>query len=227
MRTFIRLKNRPVGRLPDHLFPHDVRYADELVAEFLKEYTKPGDLVFDPFAGFGTTLIVAETMGRRALGIEFDKARVDYIRTRLRHESAIIHGDSRTLAELKLPKADFLMTSPPFMGRGDAEDPLQSYSAPGEGYEAYLEGMGVIAGHLPAVLKPGATAVIEVSNLKRPSGVTTLAWDMAAVFSRHLRFEGEVVVGWDHYGYGYDHSYCLVFLNAEASAPNVGLGTPR
>ena len=26
-----------------------------------------------------------------------------------------------------------------------------------------------------------------------------------------LEFEGEVVVGWDHYNYGYDHSYCLVF----------------
>lgn len=213
MRTFIRLKNRPVGRLPDHLHPHDVRYADELVAEFLREYTKPGDLVLDPFAGFGTTLIVAETMGRRALGIEFDKARADYIRTRLRDQSAVIHGDSRQLSALGLPRADFLMTSPPFMGRGDAEDPLQSYSAPGDGYEAYLDGMSVIAGQIAAVLKPGAAAVFEVSNLKRPTGVTTLAWDMAAVLSRHLRFEGETIIGWDHYGYGYDHSYCLVYRN--------------
>lgn len=213
MRTFIRLKNRPVGRLPDHLHPHDVRYADELVAEFLREYTKPGDLVFDPFAGFGTTLIVAETMGRRALGIEFDRARADYIRTRLREKAGIIHGDSRRPSELNLPRADFLMTSPPFMGRGDSEDPLQSYSVPGQGYEAYLEGIGAIAGQLPGVLKPGAVAVFEVSNLKRPAGVTTLAWDMAAVLSRHLGFDGETVVGWDHYGYGYDHSYCLVFRN--------------
>ena len=42
MRTFIRLKNRPVGRLPDNLHPHDVRYADQLVAEFLKEFTETG-----------------------------------------------------------------------------------------------------------------------------------------------------------------------------------------
>lgn len=219
MRTFIRLKNRPVGRLPDHLHPHDVRYADELVAQFLKEYTKPGDLVFDPFAGFGTTLIVAETMGRRALGIEFDKPRADYIRTRLREKTAIIHGDSRRLSQLSLPPVDFLMTSPPFMARGDAEDPLQSYAVPGNGYESYLEGIGAIAAQLPAILKPGAAAVFEVSNLKRPNGVTTLAWDMAAVLARHLTFEGETIVGWDHYGYGYDHSYCLVFRNAPASQP--------
>ncbi len=29
------------------------------------EYTHPGELVFDPFAGFGTTLRVAEEMERR------------------------------------------------------------------------------------------------------------------------------------------------------------------
>ncbi|HMO94815.1 MAG TPA: DNA methyltransferase [Tepidiformaceae bacterium] len=211
MRTFIRLKNRPVGRLPDALHPHDVRYADDLVATFLQEYTKPGDLVFDPFAGFGTTLIVAEALGRRASGIEFDLARVEYIRTRLREKAAIIHGDSRELARYPLPAADFLMTSPPFMARGDAEDPLQSYGAPGEGYDAYLAGMERIAAQLPGILKPGARAVFEVSNLKQPEGVTTLAWDIAQLVARHLAFEGEVVIGWDRYGYGYDHSYCTVF----------------
>jgi hypothetical protein len=41
--------------------------------------------------------------------------------------------------------------------------------------------------------------------------VTPLAWDVAAAVSQVLRFEGEIVVCWDHYGYGYDHSYCLVF----------------
>ena len=53
--------------------------------------------------------------------------------------------------------------------------------------------------------------MIEVANLKRDGRVTTLAWDLARVVADVLVFEGEVVVGWDHYGYGYDHSYCLVF----------------
>lgn len=217
MRTFLRLKNRPVGRLPDHLHPHDVRYADELVAEFLREYTAPGDLVFDPFAGFGTTLIVAETMGRRALGVEFDRDRANYIRTRLQDPAAIIHGDSRRLSELALPPVDFVMTSPPFMARGDAEDPLQSYSVPGDGYEDYLHGIGAIAGQLAAIMKPNAHAVFEVANMKRDTAVTTLAWDIACELSHHLTFKGETIIGWDHYGYGYDHSYCLIFSNGDAS----------
>jgi hypothetical protein len=52
---------------------------------------------------------------------------------------------------------------------------------------------------------------LEVANLKSEKQVTTLAWDVGREISKVLRFEGEVVVCWDKYGYGYDHSYCLVF----------------
>ena len=60
-------------------------------------------------------------------------------------------------------------------------------------------------------LKPNGRVVIEVSNLKKHGIVTTLAWDIGKVVSDIFPFEGEIVVGWDRYGYGYDHSYCLVF----------------
>ena len=61
--------------------------------------------------------------------------------------------------------------------------------------------------------------MIEVSNLKGKE-VTTLAWDIAGEISKVLHFEGEVIVGWKGenmgegiYGYGYDHSYCLIYKN--------------
>ncbi len=102
------------------------------------------------------------------------------------------------------------------MNAADPEDPLAAYSLPGQGYAAYLGGLHAIYAQLAAVLKPGARAVIEVANLKRAGTVTTLAWDIARAVSAVLQFEGEVVVGWDQYGYGYDHSYCLVFRNEGA-----------
>jgi hypothetical protein len=59
--------------------------------------------------------------------------------------------------------------------------------------------------------RPCAHVVVEAANLKGEAGVTTLAWDLARGIGEVMTFEGEVVVGWDRYNYGYDHSYCLVF----------------
>jgi DNA modification methylase len=39
--------------------------------------SKPGDAVYDPFLGSGTTLIAAESIGRACLSIEIDPLYVD------------------------------------------------------------------------------------------------------------------------------------------------------
>lgn len=219
MRTFIRLKNRKPRKLPPEFGGiSDVRYADELVATFLQRYTQPGAVVLDPFAGFGTTLLVAEAMGRAGWGVEYDAARVAYVREQLRAPERIIHGDSRELARYELPRFDFSITSPPFMTEHD--DPmhaLANYSTPTEGYTAYLQQLQTVYIQMRSLMKPTAKAVLEVSNLKSESAITMLAWDVARAVGEVLRFEGEIVIGWDKYAYGYDHSYCLLFSHPDAS----------
>lgn len=42
------------------------------VRELLTDYTLPGDLVVDCYAGLGTTLLAAATEGRRCIGAEMD-----------------------------------------------------------------------------------------------------------------------------------------------------------
>lgn len=44
----------------------------DMVSAIVRDYTRPGDLVCDPFAGFGTTLVAAAANGRRAIGAEAD-----------------------------------------------------------------------------------------------------------------------------------------------------------
>ncbi len=187
-----------------------MRFAESLVEYLLREFTHEGDVVLDPFAGYGTTLAVAEAMERMAYGVECDEQRLGYARTLLRHPERLVHGDSRRLALLGLPSFDLSLTSPPYMNRSDREDPFSGYSAPGD-YSRYLDDLMRIYDQVRRLMKPEARVVLEVANLKRGREVTTLAWDVAASVSRVLRFEGEVVVAWDSYGYGYDHSYCLVF----------------
>ena len=62
-------------------------------------------------------------------------------------------------------------------------------------------------------MKAGGRLVVEVSNLKHDGRVTTLAWDLGSRLAAVFHFEGETVVAWDQYGYGYDHSYCLLYAN--------------
>lgn len=44
----------------------------ELMHAIVRDYSRPGDLVCDPCAGSGTTLLAAEELGRRAIGAEVD-----------------------------------------------------------------------------------------------------------------------------------------------------------
>ncbi|MCS7171264.1 MAG: site-specific DNA-methyltransferase, partial [Aquificaceae bacterium] len=46
---------------------HSAIYPRKLVAELIKLLSKEGDLVLDPFAGSGTTLLVAKELKRRSI----------------------------------------------------------------------------------------------------------------------------------------------------------------
>ena len=54
-----------------------------LLLRIILSSTKPGDLVFDPFAGTGTTLVVAKQLMRKYLGTELDPVNYKLITKRL------------------------------------------------------------------------------------------------------------------------------------------------
>jgi len=58
---------------------HPAPFHPELPEFFIKWLTDEGDLVFDPFAGSGTTLIKAKEMNRKYLGFEINKVYIDTI----------------------------------------------------------------------------------------------------------------------------------------------------
>ena len=62
---------------------HPTEKPVELAKFFISLHTKPGDLVLDPFAGSGTTLLAAHDLGRHYLGFEIEHRWVDLARKRL------------------------------------------------------------------------------------------------------------------------------------------------
>ena len=66
----------PEGRL-DELALHPTIKPIALVADAIKDATARDDIVVDPFAGSGTTILAAERVGRRAYALELSAHYVD------------------------------------------------------------------------------------------------------------------------------------------------------
>lgn len=52
---------------------HPTQKPEKLIAKLILASSNPNDLVFDPFAGSGTTAVTAKKLGRRFIGIEQEK----------------------------------------------------------------------------------------------------------------------------------------------------------
>lgn len=191
----------------------DIKYPESLVRYFLGRYTRKGDKVFDPFAGLGTTLFVAEEMGRVPYGIEADPDRHGWSAGQLENWTHLLLADAADMGRLGLPKMDFCIASPPFMRRNDKWNPLYGGDPAKAGYAAYLRRLRQIYGRLGGVMKRNAPVAVHVDNI--PGRVfTPLAWDVAHVVAGVMKPAGEVIVRWENGPENYPHSRVLLFKNS-------------
>ena len=82
------------------LHPYLGKFVPQLAEVFLRRYAKPGQLVWDPFAGSGTTLVEANALGLRAAGC--DLSAFNCLLTRVKtaeYDPAELLGDSVVVSE--------------------------------------------------------------------------------------------------------------------------------
>ena len=102
--------------------PHRTRAA--VAARVIDSYSRPGQTVFDPFVGSGTTIVEAVHTGRRAIGVDIDPRWVELTELNLRHAhrqgatgpGMILRGDARHLQPV--PRrlrgtVDLVLATPP------------------------------------------------------------------------------------------------------------------
>jgi DNA modification methylase len=91
-----------VGRLAD-LTAHPTVKPVALVMDAIRDCTRRGDVILDPFLGAGTTILAADRIGRRAYGIEIDPLYVDVAVRRWQAATkadAILEGSGKTFDEV-------------------------------------------------------------------------------------------------------------------------------
>lgn len=67
---------QPIADVLDYPFTGNIHHPTQKpvapLATLIETFSRPGDLVLDPFCGSGSTLVAAQESGRRGLGIELD-----------------------------------------------------------------------------------------------------------------------------------------------------------
>jgi len=198
----------------------------EQMLPFIGTYSQRGDVVLDPFCGWGTTLLAAGLIQRRGIGIEIEEARVDIARRRLAFHSLndaaqVLPGDSSSML-LDDGSIDLCLTSIPYFGpwrdadwRHGETHTSQCYGQ--IDYATYLTMLDRVFAEVTRVLKPGAYFVAMAENLRIDDKFVPLAWDCARLLMRHLELGDERILTYDKHGGGVaglqsnrSHEYALV-----------------
>lgn len=159
------------------------RTPSYVIWNVLERYTRPGDLVVDPFCGGATTLDVAKSLERRSAGLDIEPNRDDVLR-----------ADARRWP-LRSGVADLVFMDPPYsthvrysaregcIGELDAFEP------------AYFDAMEQCFAEAERVLKDRRYLAVFVSDTyKKKAGFVPIGTRFAELLAKRFRPIDHVVV---------------------------------
>jgi DNA modification methylase len=201
---------------------HPAKFPETMIEEFIRFFTKAGQVVLDPMAGTGSTVVAATRAGRVGIGVELQEHYATIAREWLAEEEAaieggtpaasrIITGNALQLAKLKLPPVDYCITSPPYWDmlrakgfetqqkRSDAADLDMYYSDDEadlgniEDYREFLKLLVKVYRQVAKVMRPRAYLTVIVKNVKKGGTIYPLAWDLGREVGRFLKLKDEKI----------------------------------
>jgi hypothetical protein len=191
------------GRYVKASVKHPARMLPAIAAHAVAAYTKPGDLVFDPMCGIGTTIVEAIHAGRDGIGVEYESKWSDIADANIAHahtqgapgRGSVIRGDATRLTAL-LPAAlqgqvALVVTSPPYgptvhglvrpeAGSGVHKSDNAYNDGTDKGNLAYRDLPGLTAGFTQiltgcaALLKPGGVVVVTARPWRKKGDLVDL-----------------------------------------------------
>jgi DNA modification methylase len=198
---------------------HPAMFPLQLAQRLIECFTAESDsLIFDPFAGVGTTVVAADRMNKVGIGVEISPDFVETAKTRLAQRelfaaqsraSRVYCDDASNLLQYVSPSSvDMVITSPPYWDiliqkrtadykairhYGDAQRDLGKISD----YEEFLDALTDIFRLVFQVLKPNKYCVVVVMDLRKKDKFFPLHADLARKLSGKVGFIFDDLIIWD------------------------------
>lgn len=179
-------------------FKHPAMFPGMLVERLIETFLPPdGTTVLDPFAGSGSTIVTAASLGKTGVGLELSAEYVELARERLKSESLagtesrIIHASAGELREhVAADSVDLCITSPPYWDiltrKRTADSKAVRHYGENDGdlgtiadYHEFLAALAGVFRQVFAVLKTGAYCCIVVMDLRKKNRFFPLHSDLA------------------------------------------------
>ncbi len=202
---------------------HPAKFPETMAQEFIEFFTKKGEIVLDPMAGTGSTLVAALRAGRNSYGIELNPKYAKIAKQIIADErsslgasvenlkSEIINGDALNAVNFQLPTINYILTSPPYWDmlhakgaetqkkrRTSADLDVHYSDDPNDlgnihEYEKFLEQLVAIYAGLKQILCERAYLTIIVKNVKKGGRIYPLAWDLARELGKVYTLKDEKI----------------------------------
>ena len=215
---------------------HYANKPPALMRQLIEFFTKPGQVVLDPFAGVGGTLLGASLGGRKAVGIELEQKWIDVYQEVCRENrieaQEVIAGDSlevlpRLIAEGR--RFDAVVTDPPYSpalkktmcddkyGWSNRHSPFESFSeSPRDfrnaaSFEAFYDLLAEAGRSLFTLVRPGGYVALMIRDSYQNGEYIPASFHVAERF-RQVGFRFKGVKIWYQTGapvrpYGYPFTY--------------------
>ena len=207
---------------------HGGQKPPDLCADLIKVFSKKGQLVLDPLAGVGGTLLGAARCGRKAVGIELNPKWIDIYKQVCELENLeafpLLLGDAnQKLLELEPDSVDFVLTDVPYWIMDQV--PKTRSSAAGrksnlsrfnnQGLQSktdWLLEMRLIFEKVAPILKPKGYMAVFIGDMYHGKEYHFLAADLAQTISQINNFVLKSDIIWHDdskmlHIYGYPFAY--------------------
>ncbi len=209
-------KNKEEKRLK-----HPAMFPLMLVERIIKVFTRPGDLVLDPFAGSASTLLASYRLGRPSLGLDISPDYIKLGEERIKEYTqrevlpdggeclpVFIQEDAFNLGKhVEKESVSLCVTSPPYwniLGQKRTADGkeernygnLEKDLSQMDDYHAFIKALGNVFSKVFNTLKAGGYLVVNVMDIRKGPQFYPLHMDLAAELKGRGYILDDIII-WD------------------------------